>query len=39
MRVPENQLHQAQYGDLLPELVHILCQSRLVVQHRFVLGA
>lgn len=36
---PEDQLHQAQNGDLLPELVHVLCQSRLVVQHRLMLGA
>ena len=36
---PENELHETQYGDLLSELVHILCQGRLVVQHRLVLAA
>ena len=36
---PENELHKTQDGDLLSELVHILCQGRLVIQHGLVLAA
>ncbi len=36
---PENELHETQDGDLLSELVHILRQGRLVVQHGLVFAA
>ena len=37
--IPEDELHQAENSDFLPELVDILGQGRLAVQHCLVLAA